>query len=55
MSTLVCSGTSRVVSSAYIYIYYVIVHKVHTKKEKVHKKGKKHLTTNMCIDHQLIP
>jgi len=38
-----------------LYIYYVIVHKVHTKKEKVHKKGKKHLTTNMCIDHQLIP
>jgi len=27
----------------YIYIYYVIVHKVHTKKEKVHKKRKKTL------------
>jgi len=46
----------KVILYIYIFIYLLcIVHKVHTKKEKVHKKGKKHLTTNMCIDHQLIP
>jgi len=49
------------VTLTFIYIYYVIVLKVHThthKKKKCTKRKenkKKQLTTNMCIDHQLIP
>jgi len=42
----------------FLYIYYVIVLKVHTQKKIKcikRKEKKKQLTTNMCIDHQLIP
>jgi len=39
----------------YIYLLCYRTQSTH-EKEKVHKKKeKKHLTTNMCIDHQLIP
>jgi len=36
-----------------LYIYYEVVLKVHKKKKSAKKE--KHLTTNMCTNHQSTP
>ena len=37
-----------------IYLLCYRTQSTHEKRKSA-QKGKKHLTTNMCIDHQLIP